>query len=162
MTVLKVISSLDEPVFSAFHEAINAVRKSPRHLAARNTSKELSGAIVLDFAFGASWLDLYLSEDRSLVVYLEGGIVCWRVQKWVEAKRHTEEQPTLELAFAHKAEPYVWDRAALLSGFVNRHIQMLSASIALCFLTVQGNPTIMFSRLEIAQNSSNLLFYDPE
>src|SRR5579863_996645 len=151
MHVLKVISTPDEPTFPSFSEAVNAGRNSRRHIASRNTSKELAGAIVLDFAFGFSWLDLYLSGNRSLHVYLDVGTVRWELQSGVAAKKQSEAEPTLYLDFRHLSEPYAWDRVVVLSACLNKSIKMLSASIAWLFLTVEDNPTLMFSRLKIPQ-----------
>jgi hypothetical protein len=164
MRTIKVFASPDEAQYSSFTEAISASKRNPRSTAAEQITKEVKGANVLGFAFGPTWLDLVLAGQRILHIFLNDGIVGWELNNNITPRSisKADQRDNLYLEFTNNGTTYYWDRSGVLNGLVGKAVRMLSASQSWLFLTVEGMPTLMFSRLKIIDAAGDLLHFGPE
>jgi hypothetical protein len=165
MKKLIVIAPPDEPEFASFAEAISATRQNPRHSSAEQTTSVIRGLTVLSASYGRTSVDLALSGRRVLHIYLDGGLVCWQLRAGVADGAHSKTadyETDLLLEFGNSTLWYYWECRKILRELVGRPVQLLSASPAWLYLTIQDAPTLMFSRLTMLEDNQDLLFYAPE
>ncbi|MEN6457302.1 MAG: hypothetical protein ABFC63_00010 [Thermoguttaceae bacterium] len=151
---LEVVTYPDEPTFSTFTGAIDAVSRTDRYKAAKRDTALIKGSEIVAVEYHDEWVRFALSCQQSLIISLDGGTVVWKVEPVDIVTHPGDEQeslgPLVILKYTHLSEPYIWKRKDILDNLVGRRFLMLSPSIAWAFLSVENVPEIIFMRVSIA------------
>lgn len=161
---VRVIAPLDEAQYETFDAAIASLKTEPRSIRAANDSKVIHDATIVDGHFDDTSVTLFLSNNRTLRIFLVGGIVCWEITSLssIDGTSGGGSNIPLELRFGSTQQTYQWDRSQLLHTLVGARLERLSAGSAWVFLDVALRPTLLFMRLIRIEDESDLLFFDPE
>jgi len=161
--VIDVSTKNDEPEYESFGNAVTAAASDQRTEKAESDTALLSGATIIGAQMTDDALSLELDNGDVLRFCANGGVVEWTITDKGETDHLPQSAtPVLQLSFSPDASIHSWERQRIVADRLNKKVKRISAAKAWAFLGVEGCETLMFMRLVMAKEGTNLLFYDRE
>lgn len=149
----------EEPTYATAGAAIAATTRLPRFSRAEQDTLSLKGIRIQGFTLADESVDLYLSDKRCLHIYVNDTRIEWDIKAGIRVPEDPPPSlPKLILKFPG-IKPHLWDRRKLLEERLNRPVVLLTATAAWVFLTVEGQETLMFSRIHIQECNKDIMYY---